>query len=74
MPQRGFQFHEYDSEYSLPGDEVPKNKPVRYERPDTTEYMMRQVRPDEVVNPRVKELHDYYSAGGYQYGKRKRKK
>ena len=73
MPQRGFQFHEYEDEYSLPGDEVTKNKPVKYQHPDTTEYMMRQVRPDEVVNRNVKDLHEYYNAGGYQYGKRKKK-
>ena len=69
MPQRGFQFHEYDSEYSLPGDEVSKSKPVKYERPDTTEYMMKQVGPRKTV----RDLHEYYSEGGYQYGKRKKK-
>jgi hypothetical protein len=59
------QFSDNENEYALPGDERPKEKPIRYQRPDTTEYMMKQAGH--------KSLHEYYSEGGYQYGKRKKK-
>jgi hypothetical protein len=52
-------------EYLLPGDERSKEQPVRYQKPDTSEYMIKQAGP--------KSLHEYYSEGGYQYGKRKNK-
>jgi hypothetical protein len=44
-------------------DQFPK---VKYERPDTTEYMMSQPTP----RPTSMNTEDYYSEGGYQYGKR----
>jgi hypothetical protein len=60
------QFPDNDpNEYDLPNDEKSKEKPVRYQRPDTNEYMMKQAGP--------RSLHSYYNERGYQYGKRKKK-
>lgn len=53
-------------EYRLPGDEPVKKQKFVHEYPDTAEYMMKQAGH--------KTLHEYYSEGGYQYGKRKKKK
>lgn len=61
-------------EFKLPGDEPAKKIKFSSDKLDTTEYMVRQAKPSEVSNPRVKDLHEYYSAGGYQYGQRKKKK
>lgn len=61
-------------EYKLPGDEPAKKIKFSSEKPDTTEYMVREVKSSEIRNPRVKDLHEYYNSGGYQYGPRKKKK
>jgi hypothetical protein len=55
-------------EYKLPGDEPEKKIKMSSEKPDTSEYMMKPGRK------LVRDLHEYYSEGGYQYGKRKKKK
>jgi hypothetical protein len=66
MKTTTLQFPEDDpNEYNLPNDEKRKEKPVRYQRPDTSEYMMKQAGH--------KSTHEYYNERGYQYGKRKKK-
>ena len=55
-------------EYKLPGDEPAKKIKFSSEKPDTTEYMMKP------AVKRTRDLHEYYSEGGYQYGSRKKKK
>ena len=54
-------------EYRLPGDEPEKKQKMSSEKPDSTEYMMKPGRE------LTRDLHEYYSEGGYQYGKRKKK-
>jgi len=57
------------NEYRNLNDKFPDNR-VKYQRPDLSEYMMRQVRPDEVHNPNVKPYDPYHDPGPYQFGKR----
>jgi hypothetical protein len=59
------------AQFSVQRGLVKPSETVKYEKPDTSEYMMRQVKPAEVKNRLVQDIHDYYGKGGYQYGKRK---
>lgn len=54
-------------EFKLPNDEPAKKIKYTPQIPDKTEYMMKPARK------LVRENHEYYSEGGYQYGKRKKK-
>lgn len=54
-------------EYKLPGDEKQKPQKFEKEKLDTSEYMMVPGRKLTMST------HEYYSQGGYAYGKRKKK-
>ncbi len=69
MPERGAQFSDSDDEYRLPNDEKPK--PVKCTR-ETGELSVHLPRRYQL--PTTMSVEDYYAQGGYQYGKRKKKK
>lgn len=52
-------------EYRLPGDEKPK--PIKFER-ESGELSVHLPRRNQL--PTTMSTEDYYSKGGYQYGKR----
>jgi hypothetical protein len=54
-------------EYRTLGDETEKKPEMVREKPDEDEYMMVPGRKLTMSS------HEYYSQGGYQYGKRKKK-
>lgn len=69
MPTRGAQFPEDKDDYSLPNDEKPKEPKWEREHPDETIHLRRRYQL-----PTTMSVEDYYAQGGYQYGKRPRKK
>ena len=68
MPEKGAQFSNSDDEYRLPNDEKPKEPKWEREHPDETIHLRRRYQL-----PTTMSTEEYYTQGGYQYGKRKKK-